>query len=104
MKVMVKRDTGDEIIEHNQILSKSSQPWSTMKALRKATLTDDEEMDEDKDEEDVEVPLVRSKRYVWVPHSGKSPHTVSYAANYNERENKGWVKPLFSSIVYRLPV
>ncbi|CAK9807696.1 Major facilitator superfamily domain-containing protein 6 [Anthophora quadrimaculata] len=41
------------------------------------------------------------KRYVRVPHYSQSPHTVSYAANYNEKENKGWVKPLFSSIVYR---
>ena len=103
MKVMVKRDTSDEIIKDNQILSESSQPWSTMKTPRKLTLMDDEEMDGDKGEA-VDVPLVRSKRYVWVPHSGKSPHSVSYAANYNEQENKGWVKPLFSSIVYRLPV
>ncbi|KOC63661.1 Major facilitator superfamily domain-containing protein 6 [Habropoda laboriosa] len=41
------------------------------------------------------------KRYVRIPHSGQSPHSVSYAANYNEKENRGWVKPLFSSIVYR---
>ena len=36
--------------------------------------------------------------------TGQSPLSVSYAINYNEKENKGWVKPLFSSIVYRLSV
>ncbi|XP_012143977.1 major facilitator superfamily domain-containing protein 6 jef [Megachile rotundata] len=102
-KVMVKRDVSEEEDEDNQSLLESKQPWSTMTALRKLTLLDEEEEDEDKDEEDVEMPLLRSKRYVWVPHSGQSPHTVSYAKNYDERVNKGWVKPLFSSIVYRLP-
>lgn len=33
-----------------------------------------------------------------------SPLSVTYAENYDAKENKGWVKPIFSSIVYRLPV
>lgn len=73
-------------------------------------LVEDEEEDEvndddvEKDEEDVEMPLVRTRRYIRIPHSGQSPHNVGYAANYDANENRGWVKPLFSSIVYRLPV
>lgn len=35
---------------------------------------------------------------------GQSPLGVRYAANYDEKKNVGWVKPMFSSIVYRLPV
>ncbi|XP_011496163.1 PREDICTED: major facilitator superfamily domain-containing protein 6 [Ceratosolen solmsi marchali] len=34
---------------------------------------------------------------------GQSPISVSYAVNYNNSDHKGWVKPIFSSIVYRLP-
>ncbi|CAD1478928.1 unnamed protein product [Heterotrigona itama] len=107
-KVMVKRDINDETTE-NEPLSKFQRQWTTMKTLRAISLLDEEEDEEvnesedEDDEEDVEVPLVRRKRYIRVPHSGKSPHSVAYAANYNERENKGWVKPLYSSIVYRLP-
>ncbi|XP_024886144.1 major facilitator superfamily domain-containing protein 6 isoform X1 [Temnothorax curvispinosus] len=47
--------------------------------------------------------LIRSRRSLR-SHGGElSPQSVSNALNYNERENKEWVKPLFSSIVYRLP-
>lgn len=106
---MVKRDINDEATE-NEPLSKFQRQWTTMKTLRAISLLDEveeEEVNESEDQDDgenVEVPLVRRKRYIRVPHSGKSPHSVAYAANYNERENKGWVKPLYSSIVYRLPV
>lgn len=103
-KVMVKRDANKETwTENDSSVFEPRQQWSTMKKLRKMSLNEDEEEENDKENE-VEPPLVRTKRYVRIPHSGQSPHTVSYAANYNEQENKGWVKPLFSSIVYRLPV
>lgn len=107
---MVKRDINGETTDENEQLSKFQRQWTTMKTLRAISLLDEEEEEEvnesedQDDEEDVEAPLVRRKRYIRVPHSGKSPHSVAYAANYNEQENKGWVKPLYSSIVYRLPV
>lgn len=104
-KVMVKRDANlkETWTENDSSVLEPRQQWSTMKKLRKMSLNEDEE-EENESEEEVEPPMVRTKRYVRIPHSGQSPHTVSYAANYNEQENKGWVKPLFSSIVYRLPV
>ncbi|XP_031825774.1 major facilitator superfamily domain-containing protein 6 jef isoform X2 [Nomia melanderi] len=109
-KIMVKRDV-DTVIEAPEIKKPAS---SRRKRLstdddRKLTLMEDEEEDEvndddiEEDEEDVEMPLVRTRRYIRIPHSGQSPHNVGYAANYDANENKGWVKPLFSSIVYRLP-
>ncbi|XP_076165616.1 major facilitator superfamily domain-containing protein 6 jef isoform X2 [Ptiloglossa arizonensis] len=130
-KVMAKRDADDtaEPAGDNKEFSFSHWRWPAMdNNLRKTMLTKQEEEEEDEeeeeeeeqeeeedeenesneddaedDEEDIDVPLIRTRRYVRIPHSGQSPHPVSYAANYNERENKGWVKPLFSSIVYRLP-
>lgn len=36
--------------------------------------------------------------------AGQSPLSVSNAANYQENKHKEWVKPAFSSIVYKLPV
>ncbi|XP_033344660.1 major facilitator superfamily domain-containing protein 6 isoform X2 [Bombus vosnesenskii] len=106
MKVMVKRDANDEISEEKESLSKFQ--TVTVNSPSKVSLLDEEEEEEanendENNDEDVQMPLVRTKRYVNVPHSGKSPHSVSNAANYNEEENKGWVKPLYSSIVYRLP-
>lgn len=104
MKVMVKRDASDEISGEKESLSKFQ--TATVKSPSKVSLLDEEEEEEanENNDKDVQMPLVRTKRYVIVPHSGKSPHSVSNAANYNEEENKGWVKPLYSSIVYRLPV
>lgn len=111
VKVMVKRDIDDEANDENKSEFKAQQQWSTMRSLRKVSLLHEEEEEEEEElhrhaevEQNVEVPVVRTKRYVRMHHSGQSPHTVVYAVNYDERENKGWVKPLFSSIVYRLPV
>lgn len=57
-------------------------------------------------EEASEEVHVRQRRNAKLPYpsSALSPLPVTYAINYNEKENKGWVKPLFSSIVYRLSV
>lgn len=106
MKVMVKRDASDEVSEEKESLFKFQ--TVTVKSPTKVSLLDEEEEEEvnendENNDEGVQMPLVRTKRYVTVPHYGKSPHSVSNAANYNEEENKGWVKPLYSSIVYRLP-
>lgn len=65
--------------------------------------------EEENDERNVDTPLARSRRSIRMLHGSigqnqLSPLSVTYAANYDEKENKGWVKPLFSSIVYRLPV
>ena len=131
-KVMVKRDSQQRLLSIEMLLENdgkdevnrgsdedeslfSQQRWSSMQRLpqkgEEDELDEDDDIDDDDDDEDdednqedVQVPLVRTRRYVWVPHGGQSPHTVAYAANYNDQENKGWVKPLFSSIVYRLPV
>ncbi|XP_076678331.1 major facilitator superfamily domain-containing protein 6 jef isoform X3 [Andrena cerasifolii] len=132
-KVMVKRDSQQRLLSVEMLLEKdgkdevnrgsdedeslfSQQRWSSMQRLpqkgEEDELDEDDDVDDDDDDddeddkdnqEDVQMPLVRTRRYVWVPHGGQSPHTVAYAANYNDQENKGWVKPLFSSIVYRLP-
>ncbi|KAL0126821.1 hypothetical protein PUN28_005292 [Cardiocondyla obscurior] len=64
-------------------------------------------MDEEENERNME-PVVRTRRSIRMFHgplgpNQLSPLSVTYAANYNEKENKEWVKPLFSSIVYRLP-
>ncbi|OXU27996.1 hypothetical protein TSAR_001295 [Trichomalopsis sarcophagae] len=53
------------------------------------------------DDEEIFLRYRRSTKQVSV---GQSPVSVSYAINYMEKEHKGWVKPVFSSIVYRLPV
>lgn len=123
----LEKDADDEVESTNEEKDEdyllSRQQWSSMK-----TLPDKGEEDrsleggeaqsleevEDKDEEEIQKrsnrPLSRTRRTysnirrIRLPHDGQSPHTVAYAANYNEQENKGWVKPLFSSIVYRLPV
>lgn len=34
-------------------------------------------------------------------NAGQSPISVDYATNYNPSEQSNWVKPIFSSIVYR---
>ena len=52
----------------------------------------------------IESLLHRARRSTKFSSVGQSPLSVSYAANYEEKEHKGWVKPIFSSIVYRLPV
>lgn len=36
--------------------------------------------------------------------AGISPLDVTFAANYDEKQHKNWVSPLFSSIVYRTEV
>lgn len=65
---------------------------------------------EEETERNMDMPLMRSRRSIRTLHgplfgqNQLSPLSITYAANYNEKENKGWVKPLFSSIVYRLPV
>ncbi|XP_076295280.1 major facilitator superfamily domain-containing protein 6 jef isoform X2 [Lasioglossum baleicum] len=104
-KVMVKRGVDEE----NEV---SRERKLNDKEKKLAFVEDEDELNDDQDEEDVEAPVVmprredktlsRAKRYIRI-HSRQSPHTVSYAANYDAAENKGWVKPLFSSIVYRLP-
>ncbi|XP_076632024.1 major facilitator superfamily domain-containing protein 6 jef isoform X2 [Colletes latitarsis] len=123
-KIMVKRELDrrdkqeeeEEVDDNEESLSLlGKRRRLSINGIRKLTLVEEQEKKkqrqreskkdetEAEEEENIEVPLLRTRRYVRVPHSGQSPHTVSYAANYNERENKEWVKPLFSSIVYRLP-
>lgn len=90
-KIMVKRDVG-----------------------RRETFSDEDDMidkiddSEEENERNMDIPLMRSRRSIRTFHGPAgpklSPLSVTYAANYNEKENKEWVKPLFSSIVYRLPV
>lgn len=88
-KIMVKRDVEKQIFldEDNMI-----------------KIDDNEE----ENESNMDVPLVRSRRSIRMFHGSfgpqLSPLSVTYADNYNAQENKEWVKPLFSSIVYRLPV
>lgn len=64
--------------------------------------------DEEEDERSTSMFLTRTRRNAKIPgHIEEyplSPVSVTNAANYDEKENNGWVKPIFSSIVYRLPV
>lgn len=76
---------------------------------RRQTFSDEDDMIKiDDNEEEMDISLTRSRRSIRTFHgfgpNQLSPLSVTYAANYNEKENKEWVKPLFSSIVYRLPV
>ncbi|XP_012281438.1 major facilitator superfamily domain-containing protein 6 [Orussus abietinus] len=95
VKIMVKRDLGAE--DHPSRTSRR------MMSLGSEESYEDEDEDEEPEEEQILRP--RSRRSAKMPHpsAGQSPLAVTYAANYNEKEHKGWVKPLFSSIVYRLP-
>ncbi|XP_012532666.1 major facilitator superfamily domain-containing protein 6 isoform X2 [Monomorium pharaonis] len=63
--------------------------------------------DEEENERNEDMPLVRNRRSLRSCHgpfgsNQLSPLSVTCATNYNDKENKDWVKPLFSSIVYRL--
>lgn len=79
---------------------------------KRQTFSDEDDMikiDDNEEERDMDVPLTRNRRSIRAFHSPLGPNqlsplSVTYAANYNEKENKEWVKPLFSSIVYRLGV
>lgn len=79
---------------------------------RKILLDEDNMIKIDDNDEENErnssVPLIRSRRSLKMFHmfspNHLSPMSVTNAENYNEKEHKEWVKPLFSSIVYRLPV
>lgn len=69
----------------------------------------DDDDDEEEDNGNTNMFLRRSRRNAKMPihFHGEyplSPLSVTYAANYDAKENQGWVKPIFSSIVYRLPV
>ncbi|XP_054015731.1 major facilitator superfamily domain-containing protein 6 isoform X2 [Hylaeus anthracinus] len=101
IKVMVKRDAD------NTRRDSSTNNLRKLMFSESKEASEENEENEDEEKKNIEAsrPLssVRVRRYARVPHSGQSPHTVAYAANYNEQQNKGWVKPLFSSIVYRLP-
>jgi len=74
---------------------------------RDVEVNKDDAIESEKDKKSVRMPLMRNRRAIRMLHGsiGKlSPLSVTDAANYDEQKNKGWVKPLFSSIVYRLPV
>lgn len=80
---------------------------------KKQTFLDKDDMikindNEEENERNMDM-LVRNRRSIRMLHgplgpNHLSPLSVTYADNYNAEENKEWVKPLFSSIVYRLPV
>lgn len=82
---------------------------ATSRRLMSAEEVDDievEEFEDDADVEEVDAPLIRKRRsmkFVYQSH-GKSPISVKNARNYNPKENSDWVKPAFSTIVYRLGV
>lgn len=106
-KTMVRREIRQDQDTSGVSFGNDEAAWSSMKSLRKLMFLEDEEefeeREEGKNEAFPDATSVRNKRNVR-NSAGQSPLAVSYAANYNEKENKGWVKPLFSSIVYRLPV
>lgn len=53
------------------------------------------------DEDYDDTPHVRSKRYIPRPKPGISPLKVTYAINYDKKENKNWVSPSYSSQVFK---
>lgn len=93
-KVMVRRD-----VEQN---------------LNKLTFSEKDDMVkiddvEKEDESNADNSFVRIRRNIKTFHgfggpNQLSPLSVTYAVNYDTKDHKGWVKPLFSSIIYRLPV
>ncbi|XP_066156362.1 major facilitator superfamily domain-containing protein 6 [Euwallacea fornicatus] len=44
----------------------------------------------------------RSTRAMYNISAGQSPVNVAYASNYKEKEHSNWVKPIISSIVYKM--
>lgn len=88
-KIMVKRETGR----------------NTLASLEEENMIEIDDEEED-DEDNADFSLIRSHRSIRTFHEQNqlSPMSVIYAKNYDKKEHKGWVKPLFSSIVYRLPV
>ena len=77
-----------------------------MEALEEDSEEDDEEL-EDEEEEKANKRFVRKRRSVKKyprASAGQSPLAVDYAENYDSNKDKSLVKPLFSSIVYSLPV
>ncbi|XP_015590380.1 major facilitator superfamily domain-containing protein 6 isoform X2 [Cephus cinctus] len=97
-KIMVKRDVASS--ENDFLQDHRYQKPSGMNHLRKLML-----VEENDDLRDKAALHTRSRRSVKCSCASmkKSPCPVTYAFNYNEKENSGWVKPRFSSIVYRLP-
>lgn len=55
----------------------------------------------DDDDDGSQVTLVRSKRYIPRPPPGISPLKVTYAVNYDKKENKNWVSPSYSSQIFK---
>ncbi|XP_063979164.1 major facilitator superfamily domain-containing protein 6 isoform X2 [Diachasmimorpha longicaudata] len=108
-KVMAKRS----VDLHDELFANPGQEGITRvddtgRRLMSAEEQDDieiEEFEDDADVEEVDVPLIRKRRsmkFVYPNHHGKSPVSVRNAKNYDPKENSDWVKPAFSSIVYRL--
>ena len=112
-------NAGTVTLSDSQLLTKNKLKtltnWSDRNEIKDETLEYDE--DEDIEEEDyekddeliaeaMEMPHVRKRRSARSIHPslGQSPLAVTFAANYDETKNKGWVKPQFSSIVYRATV
>ncbi|KAK0158487.1 hypothetical protein PV328_009484 [Microctonus aethiopoides] len=123
VKIMVKRDvngnnddddddffTGnndsenEETYESDNLMKLGKNKFIKMPLVNEVEEIEEDESDEDTDEEEIDVPLVRKRRSVRVAHLplGRSPLPVTFADNYNPETNKDWVKPQFSSIVYRL--
>ncbi|XP_048516352.1 major facilitator superfamily domain-containing protein 6 isoform X3 [Athalia rosae] len=111
-KVMMKRNiitTESELLRHHKYKKLSKRAISrdivasqnellgiNVNGLRKLMFVEDQEQDLS--------PKVRNRRAAkGLVSAGQSPLAVNNAANYKEPEHKQWVKPMFSSIVYRLP-
>lgn len=108
-KIMVKRNiisTETDILRHQRfrklgkreaiVASESEVFGMSVKGMRKLMFAEEEP-------QPAKTRRSGNSRRARIP-AGQSPLAVTDAANYNEAENKYWVKPLFSSIVYRLPV
>ena len=100
----------DEETEENDV------DTDEIEALENDSEEDDgleDEKDEEEEEEEAEADEEKNKRFVRIRRSvnkyprasaGQSPLSVNYANNYDAVQQKSWVKPMFSSIVYNLPV
>ncbi|XP_025155037.1 major facilitator superfamily domain-containing protein 6 isoform X2 [Harpegnathos saltator] len=95
-KIMVKRDTERKLTSLEEEEEEDD-----------AVQFDDN--DKEEDQENANMFFTRNRRNANAVVHGPigeyplSPLSVTYAENYDAKENKGWVKPIFSSIVYRLP-
>ncbi|KAF7997037.1 hypothetical protein HCN44_005314 [Aphidius gifuensis] len=102
-KIMVERSIDEFEIEETEVYEGKK---GTRKLMFLSSKENNElqEIMENINEEEANVPLVRQRRSMraYRTSGGMSPMSVSFAANYDPVKHSGLVKPRYSTVVYRL--